>query len=67
VSLQNKTIITDPKLLKCIRFMKLNIISTINSIQIYLYSASFHNTYCFKAALQKVHFRNVHGKIHFFI
>jgi len=32
-----------------------------NSIQIYLYSA-FHNTFCFKAALQKVHFRNVHGK-----
>jgi len=21
-------------------------------------------TYCFKAALQKAHFRNVHGKIH---
>jgi len=29
-----------------------------NSIQMYLYS-TFHNTYCFKAASQKVHFRNV--------
>jgi len=34
----------------------------INSIKIYLYSA-FHKTYCFKAALQKVHFRNVQKKI----
>jgi len=34
-----------------------------NSIQIYLYS-TFHIKYCFIEALQKVHFRNVHGKIH---
>jgi len=34
-----------------------------NSIQVYLNSA-FHNTYCFKAALQKVHYRKVYGKIH---
>jgi len=33
-----------------------------NSIQIYLNSA-FHNTYCFNAALQKVHFGRVHRKI----
>jgi len=35
----------------------------LNSIQIYLCSA-FHNTYCFKAALHKVHYRKVYGKIH---
>jgi len=32
-----------------------------NWIQIYLYS-DFHNTYCLKSAIQKVHFRNVHEK-----
>jgi len=35
--------------------------NSISSIQIDLYSA-FHNTYCFKVALQKVHFRDVHKK-----